>query len=192
MALTGTCDSYIGAAPLVNDSNILTAAASIVTVEARHQTFIRIASAAQPVPAAFDTPLGVRGVFTLAAAFIQSCPSGSALKIDPFPALQVNNNVNITAGTTLTLQDKNQAQSLGGSVFCAFTGPQGTDFAPLSQGQCTVPNNLAGEIYISLSKDGKSLTDDQVLAGLVPRFFSPLCLMSANWQNNRPSVLELS
>jgi Ferritin-like domain len=170
MTLTRICDSYIGAAPLVNNSDILTAAASIVTVEARHQTFIRIASAAQPVPAAFDTPLGVRGVFTLAAAFIQSCPSGSALNITPFPALQVNNNVNITGGTTLTLQDQSQAQSLGSSVFCAFTGPNGTEFAPLSQGQCTVPNDLTGEIYVSLSKNGMSLSDDQVLAGLVLHF----------------------
>ena len=170
ITLTGICNSYLGAAPLVNDSDILSAAASIVTVEARHQTFIRVALAAQPVPAAFDTPLGVRGVFTLAAAFIQSCPSGSALNITPFPALQVNNNVNITGGTTLTLQDQSQAQSLGSSVFCAFTGPNGTEFAQLSQGQCTVPSGLAGEVYLSLSKDGQSLSDDQVLAGLVPHF----------------------
>ncbi|KAI9779326.1 MAG: hypothetical protein M1839_007434 [Geoglossum umbratile] len=164
--------AYIGAAPLIDSADILTAAATIVTVEARHQTFIRIASGALPVPDAFDTPLGVRGVFTLAAAFIQSCPSGSDLGIAPFPALQINNNVNITAGTTLTLQDSSQAQALGGSVFCAFTGGQGTSFAPFSQGQCTVPDKLAGEVYVSLSKSGTELTDDQVLAG--------------------PSVLELS
>lgn len=33
--------SYLGAAPLVKDPAILSAAASIVTVESRHQTFIR-------------------------------------------------------------------------------------------------------------------------------------------------------
>ncbi|KAH0537276.1 hypothetical protein FGG08_005900 [Glutinoglossum americanum] len=168
--------AYIGAAPLVNSSDILTAAATIVTVEARHQTFIRLASGAQPVPGAFDTPLGVRGVFTLAAAFIQSCPQGSSLPIQPFAALQVNNNVNITAGTTLSLMDPNQLQQLGGVAFCAFTGGDGTQFVGLAGGSCTVPNGLTGEIYLTLTKDGKTLSDDQVLAGSV---FPPACVLGS-------------
>lgn len=39
--LSNNICSYLGAAPLVQDSAILSAAASIVTVEARHQTFLR-------------------------------------------------------------------------------------------------------------------------------------------------------
>jgi hypothetical protein len=58
--------AYLGAAPLVTSKDVLTAAATIVTVEARHQAFIRVASGAEAVPAAFDTPLGPRAVFTLA------------------------------------------------------------------------------------------------------------------------------
>ncbi|KAH0548552.1 hypothetical protein GP486_007904, partial [Trichoglossum hirsutum] len=157
--------AYLGAAPLVTSKDVLTAAGTIVTVESRHQTFIRAALAAQPVPAAFDTPLGVRGVFTLAAPFIQSCPQGSALKITPFSTLQVNNNMNITAGTTLSLLDPNQSQQLGSSTFCAFTDGSGTKFVQFSGGQCAVPQGLAGEVYLTMSKSGSSLSDDQVLAG---------------------------
>ncbi|KAI9862453.1 MAG: hypothetical protein M1813_004303 [Trichoglossum hirsutum] len=157
--------AYLGAAPLVESPDILTAAGTIVTVEARHQTFIRIASAAQPVPAPFDTPLGVRGVFTLASPFIQSCPPDSALSIQPFSALQVNNNMNITAGTTLSLLDKNQ--QLGSAAFCAFSGGDGggTKFVDFAAGQCTVPQGLVGEVYLTMTKSSSSLADDQVLAG---------------------------
>ncbi|KAF5871196.1 putative twin-arginine translocation pathway signal protein [Botrytis fragariae] len=59
--------AYLGAAPLISSKAVLTVAAEIVTVESRHQTFIRTASKVSAVPSAFDTPLGIRNVFSLAA-----------------------------------------------------------------------------------------------------------------------------
>lgn len=112
--------AYLGAAPLVNSSDILAAAASIVTVEARHQAFIRIAAGAEPVPAAFDVALGPRAVFTLAAAFIKSCPEGSNLNIQAFPAIALLNPENATVGQALRLADPAQP---AGASFCAFIAP---------------------------------------------------------------------
>ena len=49
--------AYLGAAHLVRDAIILTDAASIVTVEARHQTMLNVLNGGTAIPAAFDLPL---------------------------------------------------------------------------------------------------------------------------------------
>lgn len=109
--------AYLGAAPLVKSPDILSAAASIVTVEARHQALIRVLSGAQAVPAAFDSALGPRAVFTLAAQFIRSCPEGSNLNIQAFPSISLQNPELAQVGQNLKLADA--AQPAGGQ-FCAF------------------------------------------------------------------------
>ena len=109
--------AYLGAAPLINSSDILSAAATIVTVEARHQAFIRVASGAEPVPAAFDVPLGPRAVFTLAAQFITSCPEGSNLNIQAFPSIALSNPADVAVGKVLALASPGQPT---GAQFCAF------------------------------------------------------------------------
>jgi hypothetical protein len=160
---------YLGAVPLVKSSAILSVAAQIVTVEARHQTFIRTASKAQAIPSAFDTPLGVRSVFTLAAAFINSCPPGSNLAITPFPAITMDANVTaqaITPGQVITLKT-----AATGATACAFTNgglPGGSAFAPYTNNTCTIPQGLAGQTYISLVSSTSAdnvLTDAITVAG---------------------------
>jgi len=156
--------AYLGAAPLVNDSAILSAAASIVTVEARHQTFIRLAAGDVPVPQAFDAALGPGSVFTLAAQFIVSCPAGSDLGFTPFPSLVITNAGSLTAGAPLTLANPDVPDA----AFCAFTaGGVGTIFVPLESGSCSVPGNIAGEIYVQLTSkgDGNAVDESTVVAG---------------------------
>lgn len=109
--------AYLGAAPLISDAAVLSAAASIVTVEGRHQTLIRTASGAEPVPAAFDTALGPRAVFTLASQFIKSCPDGSNLNVQAFPAISLGSATKAEAGQSLVLEDPAQPE---GAQFCAF------------------------------------------------------------------------
>ncbi|KAH7095641.1 ferritin-like domain-containing protein [Paraphoma chrysanthemicola] len=153
--------AYLGAAPLINSSDILAAAGSIVTVEARHQAFIRVASGAEPVPAAFDTALQPRAVFTLAAQFIQSCPEGSNLNIQAFPAIALQNPEQATVGQNLKLADPAQPS---GASFCAFVAPGGNQFTPITDGNCMVPQNLQGEVYMMITKS-QAVTDSEVLAG---------------------------
>ncbi|KAF3940919.1 hypothetical protein ABW19_dt0202984 [Dactylella cylindrospora] len=156
--------AYLGAAPLVSDKAILAAAASIVTVEARHQTFIRGAAGDLPVPQAFDAALGPQSVFTLASQFIVACPAGSDLGFTAFPSLVILNAQSVAAGTPLTLADPNVASA----SFCAFTaGGVGTVFVPLAGGACTVPANLAGEVYVQLTSkgDGNVVDETTVVAG---------------------------
>ncbi|KAF2447988.1 hypothetical protein P171DRAFT_429574 [Karstenula rhodostoma CBS 690.94] len=153
--------AYLGAAPLVNSSDVLTAAATIVTVEARHQAFIRTATGAEPVPAAFDTPLGPRAVFTLAAQFITSCPEGSNLNIQAFPSIALQNPEQAAVGSNLKLAD---TANPAGAQFCAFVAPGGNQFSQISDGNCVVPQNLSGEVYMMITKS-QSVADGEVLAG---------------------------
>ena len=163
--------AYLGAAPLVSDGGILGTAGSILTVEARHQTFVRAATGAIAVPNAFDTPLGPRAVFSLAAPFIASCPEGSNLILQAFPTLALADGIQASAvniGSTVRFQAQGTAQA----TFCGFTAggiPGGTAFAPFSEAAgCVVPQGLAGIVYAFLTTagplDGK-LTDEIVVAG---------------------------
>lgn len=65
--------AYLGAAPLVTDPVLLVAAASIATVEARHQEFLNIISSSGTViPSAFDFALKPEEVLTIALPFIDT------------------------------------------------------------------------------------------------------------------------
>lgn len=165
--------AYLGAAPILSDPSILATAGSILTIEARHQSFIRVASGIAAVPQPFDTPLGPKAVFSLAAPFIQSCPAGSNLVLTAFPALSMTSpaatDVNaLVADATLTLQSDAAAQA----TFCGFTNanaPGGTAFTAFTASTgCKVPQNLGGITYLSLTSAGPAsgkLTDDITLAG---------------------------
>ncbi|CAD6498691.1 BgTH12-04352 [Blumeria graminis f. sp. triticale] len=162
--------AYLAAAPLVKSPAILTVAAEIVTVEARHQTFIRTASKAVAIPGPFDTPLGIRGVFSIAATFIKSCPSGSSLAITPFPPLTMSPSQapgKMVGGSEVRMDSSAAANA----VSCAFVNggqPGGAAFAPFKNGACVLPMGLNGITYVhlanSIPKDGV-LSDAIVLAG---------------------------
>lgn len=155
--------AYLGAAPLVKDKAILSAAASIVTVESRHQTFLRVASGEKAIPQAFDVAISGRQVFTLAAQFITECPPEANLNIQAFPPLVINNAGTTKEGSVLTLADPNAAPD---GTFCAFqSGAGAPQFAAIQGGSCTVPSGLSGETYVTLTTDGASVADEKTVAG---------------------------
>lgn len=166
--------AYLGAAQLVTDPGILTTAGSILTVEARHQTFIRAASGVVAVPQAFDTPLSPKQVFSLAAPFIASCPDGSNLILKAFPTLTMGGDGKTVAaaGSQVKLQSSD-ASATGSAKFCAFTTggiTGGTAFTAFdaATGACVVPQGLKGVVYVNLASAGPltgKLTDDIIVAG---------------------------
>lgn len=68
--------AYLGAAHLVDDPVLLTDAASILTVEARHQTVLNLLSGSSAIPAAFDIPFSPSEVLAVASPFISGCDVG--------------------------------------------------------------------------------------------------------------------
>jgi hypothetical protein len=165
--------AYLGAAPIVADPKILAAAGSILTVESRHQSFIRAASGTVAIPQPFDTPLGPKAVFSLAAPFIQSCPQGSNLALTAFPTLTMATPAPaapavLAAGTNLQVQ----STASGQATFCGFTNanaPGGTAFTAFNaQTGCQLPQNLAGITYMTLTNAAPAtgaISDAIIVAG---------------------------
>jgi len=152
--------AYLGAAASITDKTVLTAAGSILPVEARHNTFLIGTNEGNPIPAAFDTPLGFNEVFTLASAFIVSCPADNpALPFKAFPPLEVGDPV---MGSGETVYIKNAAD---GTFAVVIAGLQ-TFPVKVAGGQFVFPNDpsIQGEVYLVLSKDG-SIADDKIISG---------------------------
>ncbi len=84
----------------------LTAAGSILTVEARHSSYLRAQLGEDPFAQPFDTPLDFDEVYSLASQFIESCPkTNPALPVKAFPAVSLDPSTSmpIRAGDTVTL-----------------------------------------------------------------------------------------
>ncbi|KAI0644421.1 ferritin-like domain-containing protein [Trametes meyenii] len=161
LALENVGDSaYTGAAQLVSDKGTLTAAASILSVEARHSAWISSAGLKyQPWNGAFDAPLTPSGAFSLASLFVKECPSSNpALPVKSFP--------------TLTLSDSTPAH--GASVFFKFDAPTqaptayvawlqglGVVYSDLdSDWKTTVPTGLKGTVFATVVKDKNAAPND--------------------------------
>ncbi|TKA79235.1 hypothetical protein B0A49_02855 [Cryomyces minteri] len=147
--------AYLGAAAQIMSKGYLTAAGSILTIEARHSSYLRAALAKLPFPQPFDAPLSPDEVFTLASAFVVSCPaSNPALPLKPFPALAL-----ATAGPGRA------------HLYAAFASVTGPVFATLTPGadalswKVLVPQGVNGQSYVVLTKCNETVTDDTVVAG---------------------------
>jgi hypothetical protein len=82
--------AYLGGAPLITSKAYLTVAGSILVTEAKHTSYQRAAIGEVAIANPYGTPLDPTSVYTLAAAFIKSCPStNAALPFKPFPSLAV-------------------------------------------------------------------------------------------------------
>ena len=62
--------AYNGAAPMIKSKEVLTAAGSIVQVEARHAAAIRLQNKEEPAPAGFDEPLDEKQVLKAVEPFL--------------------------------------------------------------------------------------------------------------------------
>lgn len=162
--------AYLGAAASIMDKTYLTAAGSVLTVEARHSAYLRGALKESPFPQSFDAPLDLNEVYTVASPFIASCPSSNPkLPVKAFPSLEVSPMGPVMENSTITLTPGEDFKMGDGPVKAAFVTVTGPVFAPLKQSDSgyslSVPPGIAGQSYVVLTSSGSNVTDDNVLAG---------------------------
>jgi len=147
--------AYLGAAHLLSDPTLLTAAASIMTVEARHQTILNVMNAGTAIPQAFDLPLAPQQVLAIAGGFISGCDVG----ITANPSLAVTNTGPVLAGTSLSFQSSAINGSTDGMSCQMLAG--GMPFSlSLPFSQCVVPEGLTGPVAIFITSDDQPLNNN--------------------------------
>jgi hypothetical protein len=175
--------AYLGAVASIQNKDYLTAAGTIVTVEARHNTYLIGNNGGNPVPAVFDTPLNFREGLTLASQFIVRCPSDNpTLPIEALPTLQVVGSPNVAAGESIEFSGQ---YSDPASAIILFDARNTS--VPLQDNRFTVPtdSSVDGAFYVVVSSDG-STNDDQVVAG-------PAILVAQNdWLGEREQSEHVS
>lgn len=168
--------AYLGAAASIVNKDYLTAAGSILTIEARHNAYIRASQAETPFPQPFDDPLTFDEVYTLAAGFIFSCPPGNAAKqqlpLKAFPSITLGTMGPITSGQTITLLTEGYvvvAKDGTSPIYAAFitvTGPIYADVTAVAGGfTVVVPAGINGQSYVVLTGCKDAVNDSTVTAG---------------------------
>ena len=173
--------AYLGAAADIASGDYLTAAGSILTVEARHATYLRSRINEPPYPAPYDLPLDFNQVYSLASQFIVSCPSTNlALGVKAFPALAASPAGSIAPGSNITLTTTSTVSAATGTdpntqLYGAFLTPTGPVFQPATRVMSTgsgsafkveVPTTgVAGQSYVILTACADRVSDDTTVAG---------------------------
>ena len=167
--------AYLGAAAQIATKVYLTAAGSILTIEARHSSYLRASLAESPFPQAYDDPLTPDEVHTLAHGFIVSCPADNpTFPVKAFPGLTVTTTGTITSGMTIGVQTAGYALAAADAnahIYAAFVTVTGPDWAllqPAGDGksyQVTVPQGVNGQSYLLFTNCNETVNDNTVVAG---------------------------
>ncbi|WWC66440.1 uncharacterized protein I206_100342 [Kwoniella pini CBS 10737] len=154
--------AYLGAASSIMEKAYVTVAGSILTTESRHQAWLY--SSVDKGPAwsgPEDTPLDFDEVYSIASAFITSCPSTNpTLPVKAFPTLAIAQDGTITTSASTDGAYVQVIAGLNTNTFPVVDGkvqglptPQGISYAVLtSQGNTTLvgdDNILAGPVIFN-------------------------------------------
>ncbi|PCH41606.1 hypothetical protein WOLCODRAFT_24864 [Wolfiporia cocos MD-104 SS10] len=147
--------AYLGAANMITDPVLLTAAASIMSVEARHQTVLNLLSDATSIPQAFDIALTPSEVLAVASPFISGCE----IPIQANPTLTVTNTGPAVPGTALTFTSSALNGSTDG-LFCQMLVGGAATSISLNLSSCVVPDGINGPVAIFITSDDQPINNN--------------------------------
>ncbi|KAG5637044.1 hypothetical protein H0H81_005995 [Sphagnurus paluster] len=155
--------AYTGAARFIDNKDYLTAAASVLATEARHASWVAAAvNKGSGWSGALDVPLTLNTVFTLAASFIESCPSTNpALPVKAFPALSF---AKPAPGAASAVSFTSTADASTPLYAVYFTGLSQIS-SPIKGGKTTIPKGLQGVVYAVISTSDTNANDQNIIAG---------------------------
>ncbi|KAG0279288.1 hypothetical protein BGZ95_001710 [Linnemannia exigua] len=148
--------AYLGVADKL-DGDLLTAAASIATVEARHSSFLNDVVGETGAPYPFDTPLTEREIFTVASNFITECPYDIGLT--PFKQLSAV----IEGERVKTSYDGEDPDR---QTWCQFL--YNNKVVVSRREECKIPPTVVGYFYLVITDTATPITfddDSRIIAG---------------------------
>lgn len=168
--------AYLGAAKQIANKAYLTAAGSILTIEARHSSYLRASLSQSPFPQSFDNPLTPDEVHTMAHGFIVSCPANNpTFPIRAFPGLTVTTTGTITTGQTINVQTDKYVLAAADSkahLYAAFITAGGPVWAKMTPQKhdgmnfgITIPAGIYGQSYLLFNNCNDTVNDNTVVAG---------------------------
>lgn len=161
--------AYLGGAGLISSKEYLGVAGSILVTESIHTSLQRF-NLGEVAPAnPYGTALGLNDVYTLAAAFIKSCPSSNPpLPVKAFPSLTATQGEPTSEGISFTFKANG---TLPSSFFVTFvSGLSTTSVTGTAIGDMVsaiVPATAAGQSYafITNAETNTTVMDSMVLFG---------------------------
>jgi hypothetical protein len=149
--------AYLGGATLISDPELLDAAASILTVEARHQTMLNVLNLGSAIPQSFDIALAPSEVLAIAGGFVSGCN----IPIPANPSLTITNSGPLAPGDQLTFSSPAINGSTDG-LFCQMMLGGQPAAIPMPFDQCVVPQGINGPVAIFITSDGQPLVNNVV------------------------------
>jgi hypothetical protein len=160
--------AYLGAAQYISNKAYLTAAGSILTVEARHSAYLRDNQLKResPFPSPFDIPLDFDEVYSLAALFIKECPkTNPTLPVKAFPVFSAAPAGFAKVGDKLTLTVPSSVDAKA-AYFVTILGPVAATLEGSgSSYTVTVPTGVqGGQEYLLLTSSADKPTDENIVS----------------------------
>jgi hypothetical protein len=161
--------AYLGGAAIVTDKDLLTAAAAILVAEGLHQGIQRQGLGQVASANIVGTPASPSTVFTLASAFIVSCPAENIeLPFQAFPTLTAVQTGPTAPNATVMLTTDNAVEE---PFFITFVSGIDTISVPGKNAQgmlmAQVPAKTQGQSYAFVTNEEAkgAIQDSQVVAG---------------------------